>query len=95
MSDQENNAAEMPFDIVEAAETVVDSSWDGDQFCFLNVHIERALLKERRRCAEVAKAYLEDLAGCDLSDEEPSRIAQMVISGRSAESIRENGIGGE
>ncbi|MDI6027031.1 hypothetical protein QBK99_12605 [Corticibacterium sp. UT-5YL-CI-8] len=37
-----------------------------------------AILAERKRCANVARAYLEDLAGCSLRDDEPERIAAKI-----------------
>lgn len=57
---------EIPKDIEDAADEVVDASWDGDQYVFLTNHIERAILAERKRCAEVARrfvGYTESPAG--------------------------------
>lgn len=42
--------------------------------------IARAILAERQRCAAVARAYLEDLAGCDLRDDEPEHIARAILN---------------
>jgi hypothetical protein len=42
--------------------------------------IHRAILAERQRCADVARAYLEDLAGCDLRDDEPEHIARAILN---------------
>jgi hypothetical protein len=42
--------------------------------------VSSAILAERQRCADVAKAYLEDLAGCDLGDDEPDLIAAAILN---------------
>lgn len=41
--------------------------------------IARAILAERQRCADVARRYLEDIAGCDMNDDEPDKIAAAVL----------------
>lgn len=43
--------------------------------------IARAILSERQRCARYARAYLEDLAGCDMAEDEPERIASGILTG--------------
>lgn len=45
--------------------------------------IARAILAERQRCADVARRYLEDIAGCSMTEDEPERIARAVMEGRS------------
>ena len=42
--------------------------------------IAMALKAERERCAEAAKAYLDDLAGCDMRNDEPDLIAAAILS---------------
>lgn len=41
--------------------------------------IARAILAERHRCADVARRYLEDIAGCDMNEDEPEKIAAAVM----------------
>lgn len=41
----------------------------------------QAMMQERERCAEYARAYLEDLAGCDLGEDEPENIASGILAG--------------
>lgn len=41
--------------------------------------IARAILAERERCADVARRYLEDIAGCNMSEDEPERIAASIM----------------
>lgn len=38
-----------------------------------------AILAERQRCADTARRYLEDIAGCDMNDDEPDKIASAVL----------------
>lgn len=38
-----------------------------------------ATLAERQRCADTARRYLEDIAGCDMTDDEPDKIAAAVM----------------
>lgn len=38
-----------------------------------------AILAERKRCGDTARRYLEDIAGCDMSDDEPERIRAAVM----------------
>lgn len=41
--------------------------------------LHAAILSERQRCANTAKAYLEDIAGCDMSEDEPDKIKAAVL----------------
>lgn len=41
--------------------------------------IARAILAERERCADVARRYLEDIAGCNMDEDEPDKIAAAVM----------------
>lgn len=41
--------------------------------------IEAAIIAERKRCADTARRYLEDIAGCDMNDDEPDKIAAAVL----------------
>ncbi|MGK9263821.1 hypothetical protein KXS15_23035 [Sinorhizobium meliloti] len=43
--------------------------------------IGTAIAGERERCARYARAYLEDLAGCDMADDEPEQIASGILTG--------------
>ncbi|MDE3829560.1 hypothetical protein CN157_24230 [Sinorhizobium meliloti] len=43
--------------------------------------VAKAIAGERERCAEYARAYLEDIAGCDMADDEPEQIASGILSG--------------
>lgn len=38
-----------------------------------------AILAERKRCADTALRYLEDIAGCDMNDDEPDKIAAAIL----------------
>jgi hypothetical protein len=42
--------------------------------------VARAILAERQRCADVARAYLEDLAGCDMRDDEPELLEAAILN---------------
>ncbi|MDH2091241.1 hypothetical protein N5K21_21135 [Rhizobium pusense] len=41
--------------------------------------IARAILAERERCADVARRYLEDIAGCNMNDDEPDKIVAAIM----------------
>ncbi|MDR5008332.1 hypothetical protein RGK87_04830 [Agrobacterium fabacearum] len=41
--------------------------------------IARAILAERERCADVARRYLQDIAGCNMNEDEPDKIAAAVM----------------
>lgn len=51
-------------------------------------HVAHIILLERLRCAEVAKAYLVDIEGCDLRCDEPDLIAQAILAGPSSKARR-------
>lgn len=69
--------SEIPDDIMGAASAAWPSAReDADP---IRMTIARAILAERQRCADVARRYLEDIAGCDMSDDEPARIAAAVM----------------
>lgn len=50
-----------------------DHAWDDAE------QVARAILAERQRCADTARRYLEDIAGCDMNDDEPDKIAAAVM----------------
>ncbi|WP_188079973.1 hypothetical protein [Neorhizobium sp. P12A] len=43
--------------------------------------LEKAVLAERQRCAEIARQYLEAVKDCTLNDDEPEKIYQAIIAG--------------
>lgn len=43
------------------------------------VAIARAILAERERCADVARRYLEDIAGCNMNEDESEKIAAAIM----------------
>ncbi len=45
----------------------------------IHMAIARAILAERQRCADVARRYLGDIAGCNMNEDEPDRIADAVM----------------
>lgn len=69
----------IPDDIMLAAEAAFERAARGEMSA--QDSIARAILAERKRCADVARAYLEDLAGCDLRDDEPGLIAKAIEAG--------------
>lgn len=46
--------------------------------------IGTAISGERTRSAAVARAYLEDIAGCDMDEDEPEQIEKAILSGEAA-----------
>lgn len=42
--------ADVPGDIQATANALIEASWDGDRYGFLEDYIERAILAERNRC---------------------------------------------
>lgn len=75
---------DIPEDVMAAADEWSDELYEGVSIEVptsraLNV-IAHAILAERQRCADVARAYLEDLAGCDMRDDEPELIAAAILS---------------
>jgi hypothetical protein len=72
-----------PGDIMKAAnECVAEFRWNNDNRWHL--FVAAALLKERQRCAAAARAYLEDIAGCSMNDDEPEQIESAILAGEAA-----------
>ena len=46
--------------------------------------IGKAIAEERQRSAAAARAYLEDIAGCDMNDDEPEQIESAILAGEAA-----------
>ncbi len=46
--------------------------------------IGMAIAGERKRSAAVARAYLEDIAGCDMNEDEPEQIERAILSGEAS-----------
>ena len=69
---------EIPGDVMETARECV-RNFDSDYVENWSDIIARAILAERQRCAYAARRYLEDIAGCEMSDEEPDKIAAAVM----------------
>ena len=67
----------IPDDVMEAARRAWPTA--REEGVAIHLTIARAILAERQRCADVARRYLEDIAGCDMSDEEPDKIAAAVM----------------
>ncbi|MDH0871926.1 hypothetical protein [Agrobacterium pusense] len=44
--------------------------------------IARAILAERERCADVARRYLEDIADCNMNEDEPEKIAAAIMDSK-------------
>lgn len=38
-----------------------------------------AILAERQRCADAVRRYLEDIAGCNMNEDEPEKIAEAIM----------------
>lgn len=67
----------IPDDIREAAYGVAeDIATNRFKTSYL---IARAILAERKRCADTARRYLEDIAGCSPNDDEPDKIAAAIM----------------
>lgn len=69
--------SEIPEDVKQTARELVElqSVWLRDKPHETCAElIARAILAERNRCAEKARAYLKDIGGRDLHDDEPDRI---------------------
>lgn len=71
----------IPEDIMRAANEAVNGikCFPPSDLSPLTISIARAILAERQRCTDVARRYLEDIAGCDMSDDEPDKIAAAVM----------------
>ncbi|WP_146175679.1 hypothetical protein [Agrobacterium pusense] len=67
----------IPKDILDAAR----ASWPSarEEANTIHMAIARAILAERERCADVARRYLEDIAGCNMNEDEPDKIAAAVM----------------
>ncbi|MDX0510669.1 hypothetical protein GOL87_26855 [Sinorhizobium medicae] len=71
----------LPVDIRTFVESVVGSPPRPMSTMEIMLAIGQAIAGERQRCAEYARAYLEDLTGCDLDEGEPEKIAAGIVSG--------------
>lgn len=72
---------EIPEDVKVAAEELVNElTFVPENYDIMIDLISKAILAERQRCADVARAYLEDLAGCDLREDEPTLIANAILN---------------
>lgn len=69
--------SEIPKDILDAARARWPSAREEAQG--IHMTIARAILAERQRCADAARRYLEDIAGCDMNDDEPDKIAAAIF----------------
>jgi hypothetical protein len=56
-----------------------------DQARELATRIAVALSKERRRCAKIARAYVEDILDCSVELDDPENIAAAILE--SAEGV--------
>lgn len=75
--------SEIPDDIMTAAGKLVDLTIRNyEKEVFANVsrdHVAAAIFAERQRCADTARRYMEDIAGCDMNDDEPDKIAAAIM----------------
>lgn len=71
---------EIPEDIMQAARAALDEYKGSNPAKRMRDAVAKAILAERQRCADVARAYLEDLAGCDLRTDEPELIASAILN---------------
>lgn len=73
--------SEIPEDVRNKAEDIVgELTFIPEHYDLIIEMIAKGILAERQRCADAAKAYLEDLAGCDLRDDEPDLIAAAILT---------------
>lgn len=67
----------IPDDIAEGAASICANAGITD------IHAQKvfaaAILAERERCADVARRYLEDIAGCNMNEDAPEKIAAAVM----------------
>lgn len=68
-----------PEDIVRIANEVLAEIDDEHEYEYRLQSIMAAILAERQRCADAARRYLEDIAGCDMSDDEPDKISAAML----------------
>lgn len=68
-----------PEDIVRVANELLDQILQLNEAEHQLQEIMSTILAERQRCADVARSYLEDIAGCDMGDDEPDMIAAAVM----------------
>lgn len=71
----------IPENAMQSAYAAIDAYHNEEDGPFLAEYIARAILAERRRCADVARKYQEDLAGCSPNDDEPEKIYAAVMAG--------------
>lgn len=71
-----------PADIAAIASEIVKTPHTGNkpEYTLLEA-ICAALVEERKRCAKIARLYLELLQGCDLSEDEPEQMSKAIITG--------------
>lgn len=67
----------IPDDIADVAATICASVGIADSHA--RKVFAAAILAERKRCADVARRYLEDVSGCSLNEDEPDKIADAVM----------------
>lgn len=72
---------DIPEDVSRAAKAVMAANGfeNAESDTFTTFYVARAILAERQRCAAVARAYLEDIAGCSLKEDEPDLIAAAIL----------------
>lgn len=61
---------------------VFSANFDGDivdERRAIHEWVNAAILAERERCADVARRYLEDIAGCNINEDEPEKIAAAIM----------------
>lgn len=70
----------IPEDIIEKSravlKTIREQGWEGAGVVGM---LSEFILAERQRCADVARRYLEDIAGCDMNDDGPDKIAAAIL----------------
>jgi len=71
----------LPTDIRTSVESVGGNPPKPMSTMEIMLAIGQAIAGERQRCAEYARAYLEDIAGCDMKEDEPERIASGILAG--------------
>lgn len=67
----------IPDDIAEVATSICANAGITDSHA--RKVFAAAILAERERCADVARRYLEDIAGCNMNEDEPDKIAAAVM----------------
>ena len=79
MSEQDNFMKTLPIDIQSTADVVLDAILFADSNYERRAIIAKVVLAERHRCADVARRYLEDIAGCNMNEDEPEKIAAAIM----------------